>query len=152
MKKIINIVYIILSLFLGGMMIYGGSQKFARPIPPPTRMIEQVVKEGPDKLKDNQKVLKIRNYIFGLKQTNYFWQVLGVCELLFGLLLVIQGTGFIGAVLLLPITLHILLFHVFLEPDDTGELIQTGTLFLINIILVAKEFLRWKHLVWIKFY
>jgi len=93
-----------------------------------------------------QKIL----YINGAKQTGYFWQVLGICELLFGLLLIIQGTGFIGALFLLPITLHIFLFHVFLEADDVGELIQTGALFAANIALVMKEKEKWKHLLWIR--
>jgi hypothetical protein len=62
----------------------------------------------------------------------------------------LQGTGFVGALLLLPITLHIFLFHVFLEPNDVPELLQTGALFLVNIVLVLKERERWKHLLWIK--
>ena len=89
-------------------------------------------------------------YINGAKQTGYFWQVLGVCELLFGLLLILQGTGFIGALFLLPITLNIFLFHLFLEPDDIKELIQTSALFGINIALVLKEREKWKHFLWIK--
>ena len=44
-------------------------------------------------------------YISGAKQTGYFWEVLGICELLFGLLLILQGTSFVGALFLLPITL-----------------------------------------------
>ena len=76
--------------------------------------------------------------------------MLGLCELLFGFLLILQGTGFIGALFLLPITLHIFLFHLFLEPDDMGELLQTGALFTINIALVVREKERWKNLLWIK--
>ncbi|MEO0901638.1 MAG: DoxX protein, partial [Bacteroidota bacterium] len=102
--------------------------------------------KAPEKESTLQKIL----YISGSKQTGYFWQVLGICELLFGLLLVFQGTGFVGALFLLPITLHIFLFHLFLESDEMGELLQTGGLFAVNILLVLKERSKWKHLLWIK--
>ena len=128
-------------------MIYGGIQKFEKPIPSSIEVLEKAEKfSAPDKEPTLQKVL----YISGAKQTGYFWQVLGICELIFGFLLIIQGTGFIGALFLLPITLHIFLFHLFLEADEVGELIQTGGLFLINIALVLKEKEKWKHLLWIK--
>ena len=128
-------------------MIYGGIQKFQKPIPSPVEVVETAEKfKTPEKESTLQKIL----YISGSKQTGYFWQVLGICELLFGLLLVFQGTGFVGALFLLPITLHIFLFHVFLESDEMGELLQTGGLFTINILLVLKERSKWKHLLWIK--
>ncbi|MEO1487431.1 MAG: DoxX family membrane protein, partial [Bacteroidota bacterium] len=104
MKKGIQILFIVFRLVLGGMMVYGGIQKFQKPIPKPVEVVETASKfTSPEKESTLQKIL----YISGAKQTGYFWQVLGVCELLFGLLLILQGTSFIGAVLLLPITLHI---------------------------------------------
>lgn len=128
-------------------MFYGGVQKFQKPIPKPIEVVEKAQKfSAPEKENTLQKIL----YISGAKQTGYFWQVLGICELLFGFLLIIQGTGFISALFLLPITLHIFLFHLFLEADDIGELIQAGTLFTINIALILREKEKWKHLVWIK--
>jgi hypothetical protein len=128
-------------------MIYGGIQKFKKPIPTPIEVLEKANKfSSPEKESTLQKIL----YISGSKQTGYFWQVLGLCELLFGFLLILQGTGFIGALFLLPITLHIFLFHLFLEPNDVGELLQTGALFTINIALVVREKERWKNLLWIK--
>ncbi len=147
MKKAKDILFIIFRLVLGGMMLYGGVQKFQKPIPTP---IEVVTKAENFKTPEKQETLQKILYISGAKQTGYFWQVLGVCELLFGFLLILQGTGFVGALFLLPIMLHIFLFHVFLEADEIGELVQTGGLFLINIALVLKEHKRWKHLVWIK--
>lgn len=147
MKKSINILFIVFRLFLGGFMIYGGIQKFEKSIPTPIEVLEKANKfSSPEKENTLQKIL----YISGSKQTGYFWQVLGLCELLFGFLLILQGTGFIGALFLLPITLHIFLFHLFLEPDDVGELLQTGALFAINIALVVREKERWKNLLWIK--
>ncbi len=121
---------------MGGMMVYGGIQKFQKPIPSPIEVVEKAEKfKAPEKESTLQKIL----YISGAKQTGYFWQVLGIAELIFGLLILFQGTSFIGAIFLLPITLHIFLFHVFLEADEMGELLQTGGLFAINIALVLKE-------------
>lgn len=147
MKKSINIIFIIFRIFLGGFMIYGGVQKFENQNPTPIEVVDKAEKfKSPEKENTLQKIL----YISGAKQTGYFWQVLGICELLFGFLLILQGTGFIGALFLLPITLHIFLFHIFLEPEEISELIQTGALFGINIALVLKEREKWKHLLWIK--
>lgn len=145
--KALNILFVILRLVLGGMMIYGGFEKFKDPSPEPIEVVEKAAKfADPAKESTLQKIL----YISGAKQTGYFWQVLGICEILFGLLLILQYTGFVGAVFLLPITLHIFLFHLFLEADEIQELLQTGGLFLINIALVLKEREKWKHLLWIK--
>ncbi len=145
--KAVQILFIVLRLILGGFMIYGGIQKFQKPIPSPVEVVEKAEKfKDPAKESTLQKIL----YISGAKQTGYFWQVLGICELLFGLLLILQGTSFIGAIFLLPITLHIFLFHVFLESDEMGELLQTGGLFFVNILLVLKERKKWQHLLWIK--
>lgn len=147
MGKSISILFIILRLFLGGFMIYGGVQKFQSPPITPIEVLEKANKfSSPDSESTLQKIL----YISGAKQTGYFWQVLGVCEFLFGLLLIIQFTGFIASLFLLPITLHIFLFHLFLEADEISELIQTGALFVVNIVLVLKEKEKWKHLLWMK--
>ena len=147
MKKSISITLIVLRLFLGGIMIAGGIGKFRKPIPTPTEVLQKA--ESYTSPNDTQKLQKIL-YISGSKQTGYFWELLGVCELLFGLLLVIQGTGFVGALLLLPITLNIFLFHLFLEPEKVGELVQWVLFLIINIVLVLHERSKWKHLLWIK--
>lgn len=145
--KPISIVYIVLRLLLGGFMIFGGIQKFQKPIPSPVEVVEKAEKfTSPEKENTLQKIL----YISGAKQTGYFWEVLGICELLFGLLLILQGTSFVGALFLLPITLHIFLFHLFLESDELPELFQTFGLFAVNIALVLKERRHWQHLLWIK--
>lgn len=128
-------------------MIYGGVQKFQSPPITPIEVLEKANKfSSPEKEPTLQKIL----YISGAKQTGYFWEVLGFCEFLFGLLLIIQFTGFIASLFLLPITLHIFLFHLFLEADEISELIQTGALFAVNIVLVLKEKEKWKHLLWMK--
>lgn len=128
-------------------MIAGGIGKFLKPMPSPTEVLHKA--QSYTSSNDTQTLQKIL-YISGSKQTGYFWELLGVCELLFGLLLVIQGTGFIGALLLLPITLNIFLFHLFLEPEEVVELVQWLLFLVVNIALVLHERSKWKHLLWIK--
>ncbi len=135
---------IILNLVLGIMLLLGGKEKFAKPIPAPTQMIEQIKKS--EEVAPNIEVLKIKNYIFGMKQTNYFWQFLGAIELLAGLLLISQLFSKIGAFIAMPIIINIFLFHVFLEPNDVVELLQTSGLLVINILLIAFTFKIWKPL------
>jgi uncharacterized membrane protein YphA (DoxX/SURF4 family) len=144
-----KIIFLAISLYVGGFMLYGGYQKFVKPSPKPTQMIETFEKEGAEKMKQDTKLI-IKNYIFGLKQTGYFWQFLGICEVLFGLLILSQYFRFIGSVMLVPITLQIFMFHLFLELDEVEELIETGLLFFGNMALIFKEFSKWKHLVLIK--
>lgn len=147
--KPIALLFIAIRLALGGMMLYGGYQKFAKPIPAPTQFLTEVQEKGADHFTSKPEILKIKNYIFGMKQTNYLWQLLGICELVFGLMLISQFLAFAGAVMLMPITLNIFLFHAFLEPHEVGELVEVTLLLIANILLIAKEFPRWKSLVWI---
>jgi len=144
--KLLKITQIISCLILGGMLLYGGSKKFDKPIPSPTEIIEKV-KEGQE-IAPTAEILKIKNYIFGMKQTNFFWQFLGFAELLAGILLLSLVFSRIGALVALPITINIFLFHVFLEPDEVGELIQMLGLLLINMFLIASSYKIWKPLVY----
>lgn len=141
-----NIVAVLCRLFLGGMMIYGGFGKFSNPSPSPQEVVVKAERfTSPEKEETLQKVL----YINGMKQTGFAWEILGVCEILFGLLLIIQYTALAGAILVLPITIHIFFFHVFLEADETGELLMTGVLLLANVFLIVRDMPRWRKLIWI---
>ncbi|GCD77789.1 hypothetical protein JCM31826_12710 [Thermaurantimonas aggregans] len=132
----------ILSLALGIILINGGIKKFKSQPVGPRHHIENIKNGEWDQIPDH--VLKIRNYIFGMKQTGYFWQFLGISELLAGLLLVTQFYRIVGLVISVPITLQILLFHIFLEPHDVGELIYTAVMFLTNTGLLAYHYPDWK--------
>jgi uncharacterized membrane protein YphA (DoxX/SURF4 family) len=140
--KSLKIVFIIFNLILGGMMIYGGMKKFEKPSPSPTEIVEKV-KAGQE-VAPSVEILKIKNYIFGMKQTGYFWQFLGIVELLVGLLLISQRFSLLGAIMALPLTIHIFLFHLFLEPHEIGELIQMTCLLIINLLIIAKGYKHWK--------
>lgn len=140
--KIFNIV---LKLFLGGMLFYGGIQKFQKPIPQPNAIIEQV-KSG-EEVAPNTNILMIKNYIFGMKQTNYFWQFLGFAELLAGGLILSQVFWMVGAFIAFPLTINIFLFHLFLETHETGELLMTLSLMLINLWFIMISYDKWRAIV-----
>lgn len=128
-----SILIIVLQLFLGGMMIYGSISKFETPFAEPQEVVDKAQKY----LNQNQEhISKLVLYVSGMKQTGYFWLVLGLCEFIFGLLVIWKKTSLIGGLFLLPITLNILLFHIFLEPDDIGELFLSIGLFLTNTLIV----------------
>ncbi|PKQ62954.1 DoxX protein [Raineya orbicola] len=143
--KVLSIINIIVSLFLGWTLFWGGVRKFSKPLPAPTAQIEAFKKGELEKI--DEATLKIKNYIFGMKQTGYFWQFLGVSEILAGLLLFSQFFRFAGATIALPMTIQIFLFHLYLEPHEVGELIETAFMLLINVWLIAFEYPKWKHLV-----
>jgi hypothetical protein len=140
------VLFLASTLFLGGFMIYGGVMKFSRPLPAPTSQIEKYEKEGMDKARTSSKLV-ISNYIFGLKQSGYFWQMLGFCELFFGLLIISQVFSFLGALMTVPISLNIFLFNAILKPDDLGDFVLTLGLFVANLIILVYYYPKWKHLV-----
>lgn len=140
MQRSINISFIILRLILGIVMILGGINKFKKPLPLPTDgvKIENLDGHEPDANK-----LRRTNYTFGMRQSGYAWQVLGVTEIVGGLLLVTQVFSFIGALVLLPVVFQIFLFHVFLEPHEKWEMVLTALYLVINLLLIFKE---WRYL------
>ena len=142
--KTIKILIIVLNLFVGGFLIYGGIEKFEGEIPKADKIIEQV-KKG-ENIAPNNEVLVLKNFIFGMKQTGYFWTFLGIAELLAGVLLVSQFFARVGAIVALPITLNILLFHVFLEPNHIDDLVLTTVLFIANLALIGFTYKIWKPL------
>ncbi len=132
----IKITIIIIRLALGGLFIYAGVQKF---IPKPPRPQTEASVELPPH------VLKMKAYIGGLKQTEYFWPMLGVVELIAGILLVSQYLALLGAVLLLPVTLNIFLFHLFLKPQDVPDLLLTTLYLLGNLAIICWYYPKLKN-------
>lgn len=145
--KALKILIIILNIYVGGFMIYGSLGKF-KPTPKPTEIIEKVQKG--EEVAPSEDILKIKNYIFGMKQSGFFWSFLGIMEFLAGILLVSQVFSRIGAIIALPLTVNIFLFHLFLEGHEIGELLQTFVLLAANIILIGSTYKIWKPLLYNK--
>ncbi|MDI1254492.1 MAG: DoxX protein [Flavobacterium sp.] len=146
--KALNIVKIFGNIVLGGMLIFGGIKKFEKPSPAPTEIIDKV-KSGQE-VAPNTDILKIKNYVFGMKQTDYFWQFLGIMELLAGILLIGQVASLLGAIIALPLTANIFLFHMYLEPNEMGELFQMLGLLVINLLLISFGYKYWKPMLFDK--
>lgn len=140
--KFKKIIVTIIRIALGGLFIYASIQKFKAPEPKPVAQVTTEHKEVSKDLPDH--VVKIKAFIGGMKQTDYFWPFLGVVEILCGILLVSQYLALLGAVILIPLTLNIFFFHLFLEPDEVGELALTLLYLLANLALLAYDFPKLK--------
>lgn len=144
-QKSIRIINLVLSIILGGMLIYGGIGKFSKKNPTPVEVVKKAERfQQPEKTNTLQKVL----YINGMKQTGYLWQFLGAMQIVCGLLLISQIFTTFGAIMAFPIVINIFLFHLFLESDEVGELLQTGGLLLINIWLLLSERKKLKSIIY----
>ena len=69
--------------------------------------------------------------------------IVGGIQILSGILLLIPKLRLVGAIMLLPIISNIFLFHVFLD-NRPHENIETGLLLLLNILIIALDFNKWK--------
>lgn len=136
----IKLIIIGIRLGLGLLFIYAGIQKFKKEEPKPKAQTE--IQEVKPELPPN--VVKIKAYIGGLKQTGFFWPMLGIAEILCGLLLLSQIFALLGAVMLIPLTLNIFLFEVFLGGGDLMELLTHGLYFAANIVLLIYAWPRLK--------
>ena len=133
---------IAIRLALGGLFIYAGIKKFDTPAKPPQPKTE-VSQSEPAKAVPAH-VVKIRAYIGGLKQTGYLWPMLGIAEVVCGLLLISQVFALLGAVMLVPLTLNIFLFEVFLGGGDVMEIITHGLYLAGNLLLLVYGYPRLK--------
>ena len=131
---------IAIRLALGLLFVYAGVQKFNTPTTESAAK-EQSIQASPE-LPEN--VIKIKAFISGMKQTGYFWPMLGIAEIVCGLLLISQIWALLGAVMLVPLTLNIFLFEVFLGGGNITEIIIHGLYLLGNLLIIAYGYPRLK--------
>lgn len=139
-SKGIKYLIIAIRLALGLLFVYAGIKKFEKA--PEKIVIETEQTVEVKELPEN--VVKIKAYIGGLKQTEYFWPMLGIAEVLCGLLLLSQVYALLGAVMLVPLTLNIFLFELFLGSGDVMEIITHALYLLANLAIIAYDFPRLK--------
>ena len=140
MKTAITILSFILAIF----MIEAGIKKISTSKTDTEMTISKIDKYN---LEKHEEIIQKILFISGMKQTNYLWELIGLFEILFGFMLLLQKTRLLGAILLLPISLNILLFHVFLEPNEIESLIVVILLFTINIFLLINKMNKLKVLI-----
>ena len=116
-NKILNI----LSIIFGLLLINGGLAKFFQYMPTPTNLPEAV-------MKDNAAMMEI----------SWLMPLIASAELLGGLLIIFPKTRALGALVVFPVMVGVLLTHLFV---DTSNLIMALVIWivLIGIILDNKE-------------
>lgn len=82
-------------------------------------------------------------FIDSLSETGYILKLIGVLEICIGLLLIINKAVPFALILLAPISVNILFFHLFM---DTPGLILAMIVILLNIILIYKHWKAYRPL------
>lgn len=75
-------------------------------------------------------------FMKGMMGTGYFFPFLKMTETFFGFLLLFGIAAPLALVVLAPVTLQIILFHVFLEPGG-GEMVLPAVMVLLQIIAMS---------------
>ncbi len=115
----------LMRILLGAILVVFGLNKFLTFIPAP-------------ELPENA-----ANFINSLASTGYVMPVVGVIEIMIGLLLLFNKWVAFALVVLVPISVNILLFHLFLDiPGISGALLVT----VFNAILMYKLWPKYKPL------
>ena len=123
----------IIRFLLALIFIYAGIEKLFMPYNP------SVFKS--DVEMTDPKFFEFYDFLMG---TGYLYFV-GFFQLLNGLLLVFKRTYLLGAVMMIPLMLCLLMTHVFIS-RYSGFIVFDGTMFLLNGFLVAQHFKALKEL------
>jgi len=118
-KKIVSIVRIIFGLLL----IAGGIMAFMN-LPIPEGYPEKSVA-----------------FLQAMTNTGYFNYFIGIVEILVGLMFVSRRYVALGAIILAPITVNIIMFHIFL---DLKTILPGLVLFALNILVAYTEWDKYK--------
>lgn len=108
-------------ILLGVILLAFGLNKFFQIIPPPDFPVDA------------------KKFFDSLGETGYVLQVVGVLEVLIGLMLVLKKWVAFALILLAPISANILFFHLFLDLPGLSAAILVVAL---NVILIYKH---WKQ-------
>jgi uncharacterized membrane protein YphA (DoxX/SURF4 family) len=115
----------LMRILLGAILVIFGLNKFINFIPAP---------ELPENAAD---------FINSLVSTGYILQVVGVVEIVIGIFLLLNKWVAFSLIVLVPISVNILLFHLFLDiPGISGALLVT----IFNGILMYKLWPKYKPL------
>ena len=102
---------------------------------------------SPCKIYDSSSTIPIayQNLITSLCSSGYT-KIVGVLQVLSGILLVVPRTRLLGSMILLPIILNIFLFHLLLD-NRPMELVETGIPLVANILIFASFYKKWKVII-----
>jgi putative oxidoreductase len=123
-----KIVKFIISLLFGLMFINAGLNKFLNYMPMPKPTPEQM------------KIFEAFN------QLNWLMPLVGAVEIVGGLLFIFPKTRALGAIIILPVMVGIVL-HIFTIDKSTSGMSIAGVLFLINLWMIIDNKEKYKTLV-----
>lgn len=123
MKVVIYVIRFLLAL----LFIYSGTEKLFLPYNPEAFQANAA----------NSDPLFFEFYDL-LQTAGYLWFV-GFCQFICGILLVFKRTYLLGAVMLVPLILCLVMTHVFFS-KSMGYLIFDSTVFFLNLVIIIHHF------------
>ncbi|WP_103864403.1 DoxX family membrane protein [Aquimarina sp. I32.4] len=120
-----NKLILVLRIILGAILVIFGSNKFIGFIPP----FEFVNSDA--------------GVFFGALAGSYVLKTVGIIEVIVGLLLLVNKAIPFALVVLAPISINIILFHVTLDPINIGP---GAFVFFVNALLIIKHWNTYKPL------
>ncbi|RQO31455.1 hypothetical protein DBR32_05695 [Taibaiella sp. KBW10] len=150
-KRIVSYIHALLTLALAAFFIYKGFQKFE-----PGKLREKNIKIE-NQADIVQKILVEKNYAapygYDLTMNTFrqsgFLKVIGIFQILSGLLMLFPQTRMAGLLTLLPIILNIFLMH-FVFDNRPHENIETGRYLAATILLLSFYYKRLLPVLWHK--
>jgi uncharacterized membrane protein YphA (DoxX/SURF4 family) len=132
-SSLVSYTHGILAVLLAALFLYAGVKKFIpkeRPVNPKATLayiesIETNNFENPISFRLAVKMLSASGFL----------KLIGVIQILAGLFILIPKTRLIGLVFLLPVTLNIFAFHLFMD-NRMDENVETGLFFMVNLLLI----------------
>ncbi len=80
-------------------------------------------------------------FMMALMATGYFFPFLAISEMVIGLLFIVKKTKLLAIVMLAPITINILLFHIALDIAGIGGAVLVAILHIVIIIMNKEKLL-----------
>ena len=131
-KHLHTLITVVFAIFF----IYKGFDKVNSSVSPLNKGdIENIENENYINSEDGEKPSGYKVTMNTMKQSG-FLKMIGVAQILAGILMIIPITRIYGLLLLLPIIFNIFMMHLFFD-NRMDENILTGVLFLINILLLT---------------
>ncbi|MDB5257948.1 MAG: hypothetical protein JWM14_2643 [Chitinophagaceae bacterium] len=143
--KNLNLIHGLFAVLLALFFIYAGAKKF---IPKPPRSEDKIALVEAVSSGVYAPPVAFKLTMKSMSQTG-FLKMVGVFQILAGLLMLIPQTRLTGLLLLLPVILNIFTLHLFLDnrPDEN---IETGLCLALTVVLIAFYYQKIVTLVWIK--
>lgn len=125
MKQITQTILLILGALLGAFFVYKGLTK---------HFVKPCKVFGPDST-----IPLMYQQVITAFCTSGFFKVIGVIQVLSGLLLIVPKTRLMGALVLLPVVINMFLIHFFLD-NRPEELWETGIPLAMTVLIVLMNF------------